>query len=417
MELKTPGVLIQTVEVPAPSPFRLSIAAFVGRSRDGSLGEPTVLSNWGQFRDAFGGFSGSSYLPYAVYGFFANGGERCWVVTAPDEKVEEALAALETVSEVGTVVMPDLVLPDLERLIPDAEVPASGIVFAKAPARLGLGGDGKDFPSLSAGSRALLEHCALMGERFAVLDSPPGASPGRESLSIQVWAERLRELPEARYGALYYPWIRQRPGDFEGRELWIPPSGHLAGIYARSEASSGVGKVPANELLRGVVDLEVCLDDTEQGEINPRGINALRVFPGRGLRVWGGRTLASDPSDLYVNFRRVTLSIIKRILTGLQWTVFEPNTPALWTEIRTALTLLMQGLFTGGALAGATPEEAFFVQCDGETNPPERVERGEVLARVGFAPARPAELIVVTIRRTGASLKARESASPAGGAS
>lgn len=418
MELRTPGVRIHAVEVPRPAPFRMSIAGFVGRARAGEateVAEPRALSNWGQFRDEFGSFRGASYLAYAVFGFFANGGERCWVVAVEDGEEMAGLAALETVPEVGTVVMPDLVVPDLERLVPATEVPEEGIVFARPPAAATVA----DYTALAAGQRALLTHCARMGERFAVLDPPPGASPASEPrpgepLPVRAWAEDLRALPEAHYGALYYPWIRQRPGDFGGRELWLPPCGHLAGIYARSEAGSGVGKVPANELLRGVVDLAVCLDDEEQAELNPAAVNALRVFPGRGLRVWGGRTLSPDPSHLYVSFRRVTLSIIKRILTGLQWTVFEPNSTALWTEIRTALTLLMQGLFTGGALAGATPEEAFFVQCDEETNPPERVDRGEVLARVGFAPARPAEFIVVTIRRTGDSLEARESAAPAG---
>ncbi|MGD2116509.1 MAG: phage tail sheath subtilisin-like domain-containing protein, partial [Acidobacteriota bacterium] len=318
------------------------------------------------------------------------------------------LAALEAVEEVGTVAVPDLIVPDLHGLIPAAEVPAEGILFAEPPPA-----GAERFPTLRDGQRELLAHCGRLGERFAVLDAPRGAAAGAGALPVAEWAAAFRLLPEASYGALYSPWLRQRAADLGGPSFgngspWLPPCGHVAGIYARSEIVHGVGKAPANEVLEGVVDLELCIGDDRQAELNPVGVNCLRAMPGRGLRVWGARTLSPEIRWRYVNVRRVALAIVKRILAGLRWTVFEPNGPALWTEIRTALTLLLRGLFQGGALAGTRPEEAFFVQCDAETNPPEVTARGELIARVGFAPALPAEFVVVTIRRTGESLQARE---------
>lgn len=312
------------------------------------------------------------------------------------------LATFEAVEEIGGVAIPDLIVPDLYGHIPEKQIPEEGIIFAavsKAPPKL---------ENLKTGQTGMLFHCRKMGERFAILDSPRAAEIGRGENKIEEWPNNYQLLPSARYGALYYPWIRQKAEDFEGRELLIPPCGHLAGIYSRTEQERGVGKSPANEIVRGAVDLEFCLSDAEQAILNPRGVNCLRGFPGRGLRVWGARTLSPDPMSLYVNIRRVALAIIKNILVNLRWTVFEPNDPRLWNKITATLKLFLNGLFKSGALAGARPEEAFFVKCDEETNPPEIVDLGQVITEIGFAPARPAEFILVTIKRSPGALSVIE---------
>jgi len=253
-----------------------------------------------------------------------------------------------------------------------------------------------------------LRHCEKMGDRFAILNSPPGAEIGKGANKIEEWPERFKLFPNARFGALYYPWIKQRSTDFGGRDLFIPPGGHLAGIFARSELERSVGEAPANRIVLGAVELEFCVDDRQQAILNPRGVNCLRIFPGRGIRVWGARTLSIDPADRYVNIRRFGLSVVKNILIRLQYTVFEPNNRDLWDKIVSTLNLFFLELFEQGALVGAAPEEAFFVKCDEETNPPEVIDSGQVVTQVGYAPVRPAEFILVTILRTGESITVKE---------
>ena len=323
---------------------------------------------------------------------------------AADAQQDElfGLAAYEAVEEIGLVAIPDLTLPDLYDAVPASDIPEQGIVFAGAPRTR------KRFDRLKEGQAGVLFHCLKMGERFAILDSPRGAEIGRGANKIEEWPGNFQLLPGARYGALYYPWVRQKAGDFDGRELFIPPSGAVAGIYSRSEQARGVGKAPANEVLQDAVELEFCLDDLEQGVLNPKGVNCLRVFPGRGLRVWGARTLSVEPLSIYVNVRRVVLSVVKNILVSLRWTVFEPNGPRLWDRIRATLTLFFNRLFESGALAGASPSEAFFVKCDEETNPPEVVDLGQAVTVVGFAPERPAEFVLVTIKRSPGALSVLE---------
>ena len=325
------------------------------------------------------------------------------------------LTAFEAVEELGLVVIPDLVVPDLCDIVPKAQIPQKGIVFA-CPSISAL--KDKEFKNLRNGQIAMLQHCAKMGDRFAILDSPLGARIGNgERLNqdknlIEKWPVALRadrrSTDVTKFGALYHPWLREQAADFEGRDLLIPPSGHVAGIYARTDTGRGFGKAPANEILQGVIALETCLSDSEQALLNPLGVNCLRAFPGRGIRVWGARTLSLDPLWRYVNVRRVSLAIIKSILVKLQWTVFEPNDRRLWDRITATLTLFFKDLLASGALAGNTPEEAFLVKCNEETNPEDVRERGEVITEIQFAPARPAEFIVVTIKRTAESLTVSE---------
>ncbi len=316
----------------------------------------------------------------------------------------EGLATLEAVQEVGLIAIPDLMIPDFYQAVKDRSIPVAdaGLIFTELP-RGEL-----PYANLKTGQTDMLFHCRKMGDRFALLDSPPGSEVGTGTNRIEDWPNNFHLLPGAKNGALYYPWIKQRSADFGGVELLLPPGGYLAGVYARSEQERGVGKAPANEKLAGAVELEYNLSDAEQALLNPRGVNCLRVFPGRGLRIWGARTLSREATTRYVNIRRVTLAIIKNIFTNLQWTVFEPNDRRLWDKIIATLSRQLRDLFFRGLLAGDTPEEAFFVKCDEETNPPEVIDSGQVITEVGFAPARPAEFILVTIKRTPQSLSVVE---------
>lgn len=325
-----------------------------------------------------------------------------------EEEVAEklfGLAAYEAVDELGSVAIPDLIVPDFYQLIPPTQISESGIIFSRLPvASL----TPEKLSNLKTGQGGLLSHCQKMGERFAILDSPRGAETAKGANRIEEWPDHFRLAPYSKYGALYYPWLREKAADFAGRDLFVPPSGHVAGIYARVENREGVGRAPANEPLDGVVEFEFCLTDAQQSLLNPKGVNCLRSFPGRGLLVWGARTLSPDPLWRYVGVRRLSLAIIKQILVNLRWTVFEPNDAVLWRKIVATLTTYMRDLFRRGALAGAKPEEAFFVKCDAETNTPEVVAAGQAVTEVGFAPARPAEFVYVTIKRTTESVSVRE---------
>jgi hypothetical protein len=315
------------------------------------------------------------------------------------------LAAFELINEIGLIAIPDLIVPDFFDNIPAPQIPKAGVIFARPPlAAL----PPEKLRNLKTGQKEMLKHCERMGDRFAILDSPRGAETGKGKNKIEEWPSEYQLLPLARYGALYYPWIREKAADFKGLDLTLPPSGHLAGIYARTETRASVGRAPANERIQGVIEFEFCLSDTEQDILNPRGVNCLRSFPGRGLLVWGARTLSQESDWRYVNVVRVTLATIKQILINLRWTVFEPNDRLLWDKIVATLTIFLRDLFQRGALAGTKPEEAFFVKCDEETNPPEVIDRGEVITRVGLAPARPAEFIMVTIKRTSESVSVSE---------
>ena len=332
---------------------------------------------------------------------------------SPDERRAagerlNGLAAFELIDEIGLICIPDLIIPDFFDFFKKTaagQIPKSGIIFARKQA-LALASD--KFPNLKIGQKEMLKHCERMGDRFAILDSPRGAEAGKGANKIEDWPGDYHALRMARYGALYYPWIREKASDFKGFDVTLPPSGHIAGIFARSERRASVGCAPANEVLRGVIEFEFCLSDAEQAILNPRGVNCLRSFPGRGLLVWGARTLSREPDWRYLNVVRVTLTTIKQILINLRWTVFEPNDRRLHDKIVVTLSIFLDGLFSSGALAGAKPSEAYFVKCDDETNPPEVIERGECITRIGLAVARPAEFIVVTIKRTSESVSVGE---------
>ena len=179
-----------------------------------------------------------------------------------------------------------------------------------------------------------------------------------------------------------------------GTNRYVPPSGHIAGIWARNDSERGVHKAPANEVVRGAVELQTQLTRTEQELLNPIGVNAIRAFPGRGIRVWGARTLSSDPAWRYVNIRRLFNFLEKSILAATQFAVFEPNDEALWGKLRRSISAFLVNQWRSGALFGATADQAFFVKCDEETNPAEIIDAGQVRCAIGVAPVKPAEFVV-----------------------
>jgi phage tail sheath protein FI len=242
--------------------------------------------------------------------------------------------------------------------------------------------------SVKAVQLAMIAHCELMGNRIAVLDPPPGLNPQK----VKDWRMNGAGY-DSKYAALYYPWIKIfDPASND--HLFIPPSGHMAGVWARTDATRGVHKAPANEVVRGAVALETQLTKAEQELLNPIGVNCVRSFPGRGIRVWGARTLSSDPAWRYLNVRRLFNYLEESILNGTQWVVFEPNDDALWARIRRTISSFLVTEWRKGALFGLTPDEAFYVKCDRETNYAETIDLGQVICEVGIAPVKPAEFVV-----------------------
>jgi len=174
-----------------------------------------------------------------------------------------------------------------------------------------------------------------------------------------------------------------------------PPSGHVAGIYARTDQRRGVHKAPANETVIGALGLERMVTRDEQGTLNKAGVNVIRFFPDQGIRLWGARTLADESSEWrYVPVRRLVNMIKESIENGTRWTVFEPNDPTLWKSVERNVRAFLMTLWRQGALFGEKPDEAFFVRCDSETNPPASVDAGQLVTEIGIAPVKPAEFIV-----------------------
>jgi phage tail sheath protein FI len=234
----------------------------------------------------------------------------------------------------------------------------------------------------------MISHCELMGNRVAILDPPPDLNPQQ----IKDW--RVEEAGyDSKYAALYYPWIKVFDPPTGGNKF-VPPSGHLAGVWSRSDDTRGVHKAPANEVIRGAVDLATNLTKGETESLNPEGINTIRSFPGRGIRVWGARTISSDPEWRYLNVRRLFNYLEDSILGGTQWAVFEPNDHALWAKLRRSIASFLVMEWRRGALFGLTPDEAFYVKCDDETNPAEAIDLGQVTCEIGVAPVKPAEFVI-----------------------
>ncbi|MDT0468096.1 phage tail sheath subtilisin-like domain-containing protein [Streptomyces gibsoniae] len=337
---------------------------------------------------------------------------RNYVVTQVKQRsklitVEEAVSAGQLARpENGTVAL-EVARPSLP--VPAQESLTSGHFLGDAADRTGFGGlealdavtmvavpdlmvayerGALDMDAVKAVQLGMIAHCELMGDRMAILDPPPGMN----AKQIRDWRQDTAGY-DSSHAALYYPWIKVLDPS-SGRQRLVPPSGHMAGIWSRNDSERGVHKAPANEIVRGAVDLGLQITRGEQDLLNPIGVNCIRAFPGRGIRVWGARTAASDPAWRYLNVRRYFNYLEESILAGTQWVVFEPNDEALWARIRRNVSAFLVNEWRAGALFGARPEEAFYVKCDAETNPPESVEAGRVVCEVGIAPVKPAEFVV-----------------------
>ncbi|MFF8991535.1 phage tail sheath family protein [Streptomyces sp. NPDC014983] len=498
----TPGVYVEEVQSGA-RPIEgvgTAVAAFVGFAQTGPFHEPTLVTNWDQYTQLFGGFTEGTYLAHAVYGYFANGGGAAYVVriggsgrdsaapaagsvprqaqasepvalggflvaakpgvsgvsveiaepegdNSPEDRFRLLVRRGEQVVEnydvstrknvkgyvVNQVRASKLIEVTEQRdaaqarpaaqtvALPDAPgapaVPASGEVSRLDPAeyvgdsaaRTGFGGleaideitmvavpdlmgayqrGDIDAEGVRTVQLAVISHCEQMGDRVAVLDTPPGLT----AQQVRTWRNDEAGY-DSRYATVYYPWVRVFD-PAAGRNTTVPPSGHVAGVWARSDAERGVHKAPANEVIRGAVDLELRLSKGEQDLLNPIGVNCVRAFPGRGIRIWGARTLSSDPAWRYLNVRRLFNYLEESILLGTQWVVFEPNDDRLWSSIRRNVTAFLTEEWRRGALFGRTAEEAFYVKCDRDNNPQESIDQGRVVCEIGVAPVKPAEFVV-----------------------
>ena len=387
----SPGVYVE--EVPSASkPIEgvgTAIAAFVGLAPGGPVNTPLRVSRWGQFARVYGDpnqpdngpFMEDALLAHAVYGFFQNGGSLCWVVRADGSTSRElagdvaersGLGGLATIDEVTMVCMPDA---------------------------LTLGGEG-DEAELTALQGKLIAHCENAGNRMAILDCPPGLSP-RE---VRDW--RASEAGyDSKEAALYYPWI-EVTDPLTDRPLLVPPSGHVAGVWCRTDAAFGVHRAPTEGVV-GVAGLGFDVAKSDQDELAEAGVNSIRAFPGQGIRVWGARTLSSDTQWRYVPVRRVFLHLATSIDRGTRWTVFEPNDERLREELREEVGLFLYRSWREGELAGETATDAYYVKCDEETNPPEVIDAGQVVCEIGIAPVKPREFAVLRLSRIAAGARRR----------
>lgn len=236
---------------------------------------------------------------------------------------------------------------------------------------------------------SLVAHCESLGSRFAVLDIP------RDSKKIDdVMAQR--SIFDSSYAALYHPWL-EIFDPLDKKNIAIPPSGSVIGIYARSDNSRGVHKAPANEVIRACVGLDCMYNKGEQDILNPKGVNLIRSFPGQGIRVWGARTVSSNSLWKYVNVRRLFIYLEESIKANTNWVVFEPNDELLWVRVKRTIDVFLNTVWRSGALAGGSPAEAFFVNVGRETMTQDDIDNGRLICVIGIAPVKPAEFVIFRI--------------------
>ena len=509
-----PGVYIEEIER-GPRPIEgvpTSTAAFLGEAERGPI-SPRLVTSYKEYQRWFGDvFDPNKFLPYAVNGFFENGGKRVFICRLVGDGATTASAAFgdffvraagpgswgtrvfakiedsTTKRADGTAVgfrlrlaywtagnepfdpfTPDgrtrlprpVTTEEFDDLVTDETSPdfygkrvpfidldkgdknegpessalgvlvrnagvASGTRPANAASVLADGADDAvalsvdDFNGLPAGGRtteqglaaleldpyrevalvyspnaptdvvnAIITHCEKMRFRFAAVDSPKGVNSA-SSLDPRT------TLRDTQYAAFYYPWIVTSDPRTGARKL-IPPGGSVLGVYARTDTERGVFKAPANEILRGALSLEFDVNDETQDVLNPRGVNVVRSFPGRGIRVWGARTLTSNPLWKYVPVRRLFIFLERSIYEGTQFVVFEPNDDRLWARVTDTVRLFLRTQWRLGALFGRTEQEAFFITCDRTTMTQDDILNGRLICEIGIAPVRPAEFVVFRI--------------------
>ncbi len=240
---------------------------------------------------------------------------------------------------------------------------------------------------------SLISHCENLRYRFAILDAPQGFA---DVSNLDPRSGNPKGASPTDYAAFYYPWIKVINPETGMLQL-MPPGGYVAGIYSRSDTQRGVHKAPANEVVLGASDLEFQIMKGEQDVLNPRGVNVIRAFPGRGILIWGARTISSNTLWKYINVRRLFIYIEASIERGTQWVVFEPNDYRLWSRVKITITQFLTGVWRSGALMGTTPEEAFFVKCDRSTMTQDDIDNGRLICIIGIAPVKPAEFVIFRI--------------------
>jgi uncharacterized protein len=381
-----PGVYVEEVPCGARpiAAVATSTAAFLGQAADpqAALRVPTAITSFAEYQHIFAGngaaASGGAVLANAVAGFFANGGRSCYVVN---------LGSTEAPLAPGDLLLFDAI---------------DGIGLVAAPGY-----------SDAASYEVLIGDCERRGDRFAILDTPAAIDPlerfeRRARLGDDSGTGGLRPRSSARgRAAVYTPWIVIHDA-LSGAPTTQPPSGHVAGLYARSDAERGVHKAPANASLAGALGLTRSISGAEQERLNPQGINCIRSFPD-GIKVWGARTIADSASEWrYVPIRRLVTMIAQSVARGTRWVVFEPNGEPLWQAVRRDVGAFLHGLWRDGALAGTTPDEAYFVRCDAATMTQDDLDNGRVVALIGVAPTRPAEFLVLRVVQSTADSRVDE---------
>lgn len=383
---KAPGVYVEDLP-PTARPITgvgTSTAAFLGMVPDNmpmpakpggsgtyavyDAGKPVEVTSWTEFTTRFGEIGAQNRdLAHAVYGFFNNGGTRCFVqrvaTAAALTDPGSALEKFEGIDDISIVAIPGAITQQQHQ--------------------------------------ALVDHCRKLEDRVAILD-------GADDANFDVTKIRpVGQSTNASFAALYYPWILVADPSAAGKPKAVAPSGHMAGIWARSDATRGVHKAPANEPVAGALGTataagaELLVGPTRHGVLNDAGINVLRV-PRGAVTVWGARTLAATPDFRYLSTRRYYNFLRESIIDGTSWVVFEPNSPALWARIRRTLNDFLLGQWQAGALFGETPAQAFQVRCDAETNPPDVRETGQVVTEIGLVIVKSAEFVVFRVeQRTG----------------
>jgi len=361
-----PGVYVE--ETPATvrtiTGVATTITAFIGPTRRGPVNKPARILSLAEYEQRFGALASNLETGYAVRQFFQNGGTEAWVVRislrATKLQISKGLQALNAVDLFNLLVLPG--------------VTASASV------------------ALAAG------YCEKR-RAFLIVDAPTRAkTPDRMQ---QVTGDLAFESKS--YAAIYYPWVMIADPLNNDRPRLSPPSGTIAGMIARMDASRGVWKAPGGTeaSLKGVVGLEHSLTEAENGLLNPRGINCLRSFPSHGFVAWGARTLAGEDQSAaefkYIPVRRMALFIEESLDRGTKWAVFEPNDEFLWSKLRLNIGAFLQNLFRQGAFQGRTPREACFVKCDLETTTQGDINAGVVNVLVGFAPLKPAEFVMLKL--------------------
>jgi phage tail sheath protein FI len=375
-EYLTPGVYVENTYI-GPRPIQrvsTGTAGFVGMAEKGDElnDKPELVTSWVEFVSKFGRYTlAQPYLAPAVYGFFENGGARCYVTKVKNAASDDdhigvdkgpsnrsGLQAFVSVNEINIVCIPGM---------------ASNLV-----------------------QKGMISHCEAMKNRFCILD------PARDADINALRKQKELLVSEKGYAALYYPWIKATIETLKGGEVklineYVSPSGYLAGVYARTDRNRGVHKSPANEIVQGAIGVKAAVTQRQQDILNPLGINSIRAFAGRGIRVWEGRTISTDSLWKYVNIRRLFLFLEESIVEGTQWVVFEPDNQKLWASVKQSITQFLTEVWKDGALMGSKVEQAFFVKCDLTTMTKNDIANGRLIILIGVAPVKPTEFIVFRV--------------------